>query len=134
MTDHSVGINKMVDNDIREVAKQAARILIDGKPSRVVPVEPTRGMWAAAGTAVVKTRQRTGNHDDMSQAVYTAMLAASDAALTEAVVKMREALDRAERKLTAYVGVCKGDTELVNTVLPMCRAALARITVETSDG
>lgn len=35
-----------------------------------------------------------------------------------------EALRRAERKLAAYVGVCKGDKELTDTVLPMVRAAL----------
>ena len=39
--------------------------------------------------------------------------------------KMREALERAERKLAAYVGVCKGDKELTDVVLPMVRAALA---------
>jgi hypothetical protein len=39
--------------------------------------------------------------------------------------RLREALIRAERKLSAYVGVCKGDKELTNTVLPMARAALA---------
>jgi hypothetical protein len=41
------------------------------------------------------------------------------------VVELREALVRAERKLSAYVGVCKGDKELTDTVLPMARAALA---------
>jgi hypothetical protein len=39
--------------------------------------------------------------------------------------RLREALIRAERKLSAYVGVCKGDKELTDTVLPMARAALA---------
>jgi hypothetical protein len=39
--------------------------------------------------------------------------------------RLREALVRAERKLSAYVGVCKGDKELIDTVLPMARAALA---------
>ena len=32
-----------------------------------------------------------------------------------------ESLSRAERKLSAYVGVCKGDKELTETVLPMVR-------------
>ena len=36
-----------------------------------------------------------------------------------------EALRRAEMKLTAYVGVCKGDKELTEAVLPMVRKALA---------
>lgn len=35
------------------------------------------------------------------------------------------ALTRAERKLRAYVGVCKGDKELTDTILPMAQAALA---------
>ena len=38
-----------------------------------------------------------------------------------------EALVRAERKLTAYVGVCKDDKELTNTVLPMIRQALSAL-------
>ena len=40
------------------------------------------------------------------------------------VKALEEALTRAERKLSAYVGVCKGDKELTDTVLPMVRAAL----------
>lgn len=43
------------------------------------------------------------------------------------VEALREALIRAERKLTAYVGVCNGDKELTDAVLPMCREALARL-------
>lgn len=39
--------------------------------------------------------------------------------------KLAQALRRAERKLSAYVGVCAGDTELTNTILPMCREVLA---------
>ena len=39
--------------------------------------------------------------------------------------KLAGALVRAERKLRAYVGVCTGDKELNNTVLPMCKEALA---------
>ncbi len=40
------------------------------------------------------------------------------------IAVLEKALARAERKLTAYVGVCKGDKELTDTVLPMARAAL----------
>lgn len=36
------------------------------------------------------------------------------------------ACERAERKLSAYVGVCKGDKELTDTVLPMCEAAILK--------
>ena len=39
--------------------------------------------------------------------------------------ELEKALERAEQKLSAYVGLCTGDTELVKTVLPMVRAALA---------
>lgn len=46
---------------------------------------------------------------------------------------LREALTRAERKLTAYVGVCSGDKELTDTVLPMTRTALAQAGKEPSD-
>ncbi len=37
------------------------------------------------------------------------------------------ALTRAERKLTAYVGVCSGDKELTDAVLPMARSAIAKV-------
>lgn len=39
---------------------------------------------------------------------------------------LREAAVRAERKLSAYVGVCSGDKELTNAVLPMLREQLRR--------
>jgi len=48
--------------------------------------------------------------------------------LIAAAPTMLAALERAERKLSAYVGVCKGDKELTNTVLPMVRTAIARAT------
>ena len=57
----------------------------------------------------------------------------SQAALTYAledakadILQLHGALERAERKLTAYVGVCSGDKELTDTVLPMARTALAK--------
>ncbi len=37
------------------------------------------------------------------------------------------ALERAERKLSAYVGVCTGDKELTEAVLPLARAAIAKV-------
>lgn len=40
--------------------------------------------------------------------------------------ELMAALVRAERKLSAYVGVCKGDKELTDAVLPMARAAIAK--------
>lgn len=39
----------------------------------------------------------------------------------------REALSRAQCKLGAYVGVCKGDKELTNAVLPMVGQALVAL-------
>jgi hypothetical protein len=52
-----------------------------------------------------------------------------------ALLAKDEALQRAERKLTAYVGVCKGDKELTDAVLPMVRAALsnAHLSPGTAD-
>lgn len=41
--------------------------------------------------------------------------------------ELRAALIRAERKLSAYIGVCTGDKELTGTVLPMARDALAKV-------
>lgn len=40
-------------------------------------------------------------------------------------LRLRDAMVRAERKLSAYVGVCKGDKELTEAVLPMCQEALS---------
>lgn len=47
--------------------------------------------------------------------------------LTAQIQTLREALCRAERKLSAYVGVCKDDKELTGTVLPMISAAIAQV-------
>lgn len=44
----------------------------------------------------------------------------------KAASDLLEALERASRKLSAYVGVCAGDKELTDTVLPMARAAIAK--------
>lgn len=53
--------------------------------------------------------------------------------VTAEVVALREqrdellaALERAERKLSAYVGVCRGDKELTDSILPLARAAIAK--------
>lgn len=46
--------------------------------------------------------------------------------IREAASDLYSALERAERKLQAYVGVCKGDKELTETILPMARAALKK--------
>jgi hypothetical protein len=40
------------------------------------------------------------------------------------IAVLTEALTRSERKLSAYVGVCKDDKELTEAVLPLARAAL----------
>lgn len=55
-----------------------------------------------------------------------------DARLIAAAPELYDALARAEQKLSAYVGVCKGDKELTDTILPMTRAALAKARGETT--
>lgn len=62
---------------------QADAILaaLDAAGLVVVPREPTPEMWAASGTAVIKTGPR--HHDIVSEAVYQAMLAASPYAKNE---------------------------------------------------
>ena len=93
------------------------RILIDGKPSMAVLVEASEDMRCAQAewvTAVSKWR---------------AMLAASDPALTEAVVEMREALAQMVRDWASDDPTAEGQ-DVVNRA----RAALARVTVEASDG
>lgn len=62
-----------------------------------------------------------------SKGFNIAALAPAQAVPGDVVEALREALIRAERKLTAYVGVCNGDKELTDAVLPMCREALARL-------
>lgn len=42
-----------------------------------------------------------------------------------ATAALIEASRRAECKLSAYVGVCRGDKELTDAILPMLRDALA---------
>ena len=45
---------------------------------QLVPVEPTRQMWAAAGDAIVALQVRNiGYHDALSEAAWNAMLAAA---------------------------------------------------------
>jgi hypothetical protein len=41
--------------------------------------------------------------------------------------ELLEVLDRARQKLRAYVGVCSGDKELTQAVLPMADAAIAAV-------
>lgn len=50
---------------------------------KLVPVKPTREMWAAAGDAVVALNSH--HHDAISEAVYKAMLAAAPAVQGEPV-------------------------------------------------
>jgi hypothetical protein len=51
---------------------------------KLVPVEPTREMWKAAGDAVVALQKTsTLHHDKISDAVYRAMLAAAPSTTTK---------------------------------------------------
>jgi len=50
----------------------------------------------------------------------------SNAELIAAAPELFSALERAERKLRAYVGICSGDKELTETVLPMAATSLAK--------
>ncbi len=52
----------------------------------------------------------------------------ANARLIAAAPELLEALRRAEVKLSAYVGVCKGDKELTDTILPMVRSAISKAT------
>lgn len=72
----SSGLDEMAEAIALDHA-DAALAAIEAAGFVVVPREPTREMWAAAGTAVVETRNRSGNHDHMSEAVWKAMLAAA---------------------------------------------------------
>jgi hypothetical protein len=64
--------------------------------------------------------------EDAATAIIDRHLTARDLAAAGREERMRSALERAERKLLAYVGVCNGDKELTDTVLPMVRAALSQ--------
>lgn len=63
-------------------------------------------------------------HDGITRA--TCAEAAANARLIASAPDMLAALVMAERKLSAYVGVCGGDKELTDEVLPLCRAAVAK--------
>ena len=43
-----------------------------------------------------------------------------------AAPELYEALEDAQRKLFAYVGICKGDKELVGSILPKIEVVLAK--------
>jgi hypothetical protein len=90
----------------------------DGKPSRVGPKVATSQMENAG----LKKREH------MPGSIYREMLAASDPALTEAVVEMPEACAAILDTAPQYVRSHHGWPEL-----RALRAAMARITVETSD-
>jgi hypothetical protein len=49
--------------------------MTDAQAVRMVPVEPTREMWAAGGTAALQTAHQ--HHDKIVETVWSAMLAAA---------------------------------------------------------
>jgi dienelactone hydrolase len=146
----------MTDEKLIEVAKQAARILIDGKPSRVVPAERLEllegvilqhavGQTPETSEALRKVAQDIHRRaaPDLYGDAETAPEIASDPALTEAVVEMREACAAAAKTFRWYESLhaAKGpehaDKAARNRIeAEKLEATLARITVtgETSDG
>jgi hypothetical protein len=92
-----------------------------------VPRVPTEAMLHATP---VESVAGAFNDTDVSNNVLVEALeqAAADfddhAQPRDTDARLREALRRAEMKLSAYVGVCSGDKELTEAVLPLVRAAL----------
>ncbi len=72
------------------------------------------------------------NQDEYILELDTQWPTISNALRSSASAGVREALESAERKLSAYVGVCKGDKELTEVVLPMLRSALSDHGVQNS--
>lgn len=89
-------------------------LTIDGAPVAVVPVKPTEVM---AGTWLASPGYSAGQD-------WRAMLAASDPALTAAVVEMRDALAQMVRDWASDDPTAEGQ-DVVNRA----RAALARVEV-----
>jgi hypothetical protein len=94
----------------------------------------TPGPWAAAARQGVSwdlVVYKPGTSLEICQMFHDFtrgnQIGEANAKLVAASPEMYEALIRAERKLTAYVGVCGGDKELTQTVLPLCRAVLSRL-------
>lgn len=110
------------------------RLLIDGTPAAVVPVGPTDEMYSAGDAHC----DRLGS---TSVPVWEGMLAATDPALTEAVVEMVSAVVGLNAELDAYwndpsqAGSRPPEAyiQLITSAQIRCAAALARITVEDSD-
>ena len=77
-------------------------------------------------------------HDAESARFYNEKMRATidanrDLAVQEATAPLVEWLGYAERKLTAYVGVCPGDKELTTATLPGIRKVLAPYTQPTPE-
>lgn len=88
--------------------------------------------WNARHQAVIELlgdiAMWSGNDKLISKAfdvAYQAIPEPTEKPAPQYPVELVEALRRAEMKLTAYVGVCSGDKELTEAVLPMVRKALA---------
>jgi hypothetical protein len=132
----------MTDNDIREVAKQAVRIMIDGKRVVLAPRDPTSGMLRYAAEALLPDKRPCAEWMSVKRkhkTRYRAMLDAVDPALTEAVVEMREALVNYRRSVELMQAAMKDGLNVQGALSEMVAAdeavdaALARITVEASD-
>ena len=64
-----------IDDLLKTLGPMAIQALLEGKAA-VVPIEPTRVMWSAGGDAVVQFSPLSVHHDKITEAVWTAMLAA----------------------------------------------------------
>ena len=78
------------------------------------------------GESLPKPKPRT--IDELLAGQHARQLAGfpEDKRVYEALREARALLERTERKLTAYIGVCSGDKELTETLVPRTRELLAK--------
>jgi hypothetical protein len=83
----------------------------------------TPGKWSKAVDAAIQYAPKRLHADREAFGKVREIAAKADAECDGLLT----ALERAERKLSAYVGVCTGDKELTDAVLPMTRVAIAKV-------
>jgi outer membrane protein TolC len=105
---------------------------LDAATARIAELEREAAQWQAAAQQQIARSEALEDYVERHDFIGGWRTRAETA--ERKLKAAREALERAERKLSAYVGVCKGDTELTKTVLPMTRAALAMIDKTGGEG